>query len=160
MKSILAVATLIATLSLCNLANKVKPEATPEPEKQHSAANNRDAVLLELMKIENEMTTASLSGDISTLAQYVADDYSGAGADGRSQNKNQLLAATKPDKETKSWKITDAQLVSLDEEAAVLSYVQSQTFRNGRTARARIIDTFVKRDGRWQVKSEQQSLIR
>jgi hypothetical protein len=160
MKSILAVATLIATLSLCNLANKMKPEPTPEPQKQHSAANNREAVLLELMKIENEMTTASLNGDISTLAQYVADDYSGAGADGRSQNKNQLLAATKPDRETKSWKITDAQLVSLDEEAAVLSYVQSQTFKNGRTAKARIIDTFVKRDERWQVKSEQQSLIR
>ncbi len=160
MKSILAVATLIATLSLCNLADKVKPEVKPEPEKQHSGATSREGVLLELMKIENEMTTASLNGDISTLAQYVADDYSGAGADGRSQNKNQLLAATKADKQTKSWKITEAQLVSLDEEAAVLSYVQSQTFRNGTTARARIIDTFVKRDGRWLVKSEQQSLIR
>jgi len=160
MKSILAVATLIATLSLCNLADKIKPEAKSTPEKQHAASTDREAVLMELMKIENEITTASLNGDISTLAQYVADDYSGAGADGRTQNKNQLLAATKADRQTKSWKITDAQLVSLDEEAAVLSYVQSQTFRNGRTARARIIDTFVNRDGRWLVKSEQQSLIR
>jgi hypothetical protein len=160
MKSILAVATLIATLSLCNLANKVKPEATPEPGKQHAASNDRAAVLVELMQIENEVTTASYNGDISTLAQYVADDYSGAGADGRSQNKNQLLAATKPDKNTKSWKISDAQLVSLDEESAVLSYVQSQTLKNGTTARARVIDTFVRRDGRWLIKSEQQSLIR
>jgi hypothetical protein len=160
MKSILAVATLIAMLSLCNLTDKSKPETTPSPAKSNSAATDREAVLAELMKIENEMTTASLNGDIATLAPHIADDYSGAGADGRTQNKNQLLAATKPDRITRSWKITDAQLVSLDEESAVLSYVQSQTARNGRTASARVVDTFVKRNGRWLIKSEQQTLIR
>ena len=112
------------------------------------------------MKIEYEMTTASLNGDISTLAPNIAEDYSGTGFDGTIQNKNQLLSATKPDRITKSWKITDAQLVSFDNNSAVLSYVQSQTARNGRTARARITDTFVKRDGRWLVKSEQQTLMR
>jgi hypothetical protein len=160
MKSILAVATLIAMLSLCNLTDKSKPETTPSPAKSNSAATDREAVLAELMKIENEMTTASLDGDIATLAPHIADDYSGTGADGRTQNKNQLLAATKPDRITRSWKITDAQLVSLDEESAVLSYVQSQTARNGRTASARVVDTFVKRNGRWLIKSEQQTLIR
>ena len=160
MKSILAVATLIATLSLCNLADKSKPEATSSPERSHSAATDREAVLAELMKLEDEMTTASLNGDISTLAPHIADDYSGTGFDGRTQNKNQLLAATKPDRMTKSWKITDARLVSLDEDSAVLSYVQTQTARNGRSASARITDTFVKRNGQWLVKSEQQTLMR
>jgi hypothetical protein len=160
MKSILAVATLIATLSLCNLTDKAKPEATPSPDKAHSAATDREAVLVELMKIEYEMTTASLNGDISTLAPHIADDYSGTGFDSRTQNKNQVLAATKPDKTMKSWKITDAQLVSLDNDTAVLSYVQSQTSRSGRTVRARITDTFVKRDGRWLVKSKQQTLMK
>ena len=61
---------------------------------------------------------------------------------------------------TKSWKITDGQLTSLDENSAVLSYVQTQTARNGRSASARITDTFVKRNGQWLVKSEQQTLIR
>jgi hypothetical protein len=160
MKSILAVATLIAMLSLCNLTEKSKPNATPSPDKSSSAAKDREAVLDELMKIEYEMTTASLNGDISTLAPHIADDYSGTGFDGRTQNKNQLLAATKPDRVTKSWKITDAQLVSLDEDSAVLSYVQSQTAKNGQTAHARITDTFVKRDGHWLVKSEQQTLMK
>ena len=160
MKSILAVATLIAMLSLCNLTDKSKPEATPSPDKSRSAATDRAAVMDELMKLEQEMTTASLNGDISTLAPHIADDYSGTGFDGRTQNKNQLLSATKPDRITKSWKITDAQLVSLDDDSAVLSYIQSQTSRGGRTARARITDTFVKRDGRWLVKSEQQTLMK
>lgn len=160
MKSILAVATLIAMLSLCNLTDKAKPEATPSPDKSSSAATDREAVLVELMKIEYEMTTASLNGDISTLAPHIADDFSGTGFDGKVKNKNQALADIKPDRITKSWKITDAQLISYDGDSAVLSYVQTQTARNGRSASARVTDTFVKREGRWLVKSEQQTLMR
>jgi hypothetical protein len=160
MKSILAVAALMATLSLCNLSDKLKPEANPSPAKSTAASTDRNEVLQELLKIEKIMTDASLNGDIATLAPYIADDYSGAGIDGRSQNKNQLLAATKLEKNIKSWTITEAQLVSLDEESAVLNYLQSVTGRNGHTVRARVIDTFVRRDGRWQIKSEQQTLIR
>lgn len=160
MKSIFAVATLVAALSLCNLTDRTKPNATPSPDAASKAQADRQTVLAELLQIESDMTTASLNGDISTLAPHIADDYSGTGFDGRTQNKNQLLAATKPDRITKSWKITDAELVSFDGNSAVLSYVQSQTARNGRTARARISDTFVKRDGRWLVKSEQQTLMR
>ena len=160
MKSILAVATLMAMLALCNLSDKLKPEAKPSPQKSTSASTDRNEVLAELLKIEKIMTDASVNGDIATLAPYVADDYSGAGIDGRSQNKNQLLASTKPEKNIKSWTITEAQLVSLDDESAVLNYLQTVIGKNGRTARARVIDTFVRRDGHWQIKSEQQTLIR
>jgi hypothetical protein len=183
MKSILAVAGFIAVLSLCNLTDKSKPNAnsstsdTNSTETQKTATENdhqgqntssppgssgkdREAVTVELMKIEYELTTASFKGDISTLASYMADDYSGTGADGSTQNKNQVLATTKPDNMTKFWKITDGQLVSLSEDSAVLTYIQHQTLRNGQTFRARVTDTFVKRNGRWLVKSEQQTLIK
>lgn len=180
MNSLFAAALLIAILSLCNLTDKSKPtndsnsantnstenSATEKnhPDQSRSDSSNpatdRAALTVELMKLEYELTTASFAGDISTLASYVADDYSGTGADGRTQNKNQLLAATKPDKITKSWKITDGELVSATEDSAVLTYIQNQTLRDGRTFRARVTDTFVKRNGRWLVKSEQQTLIR
>jgi hypothetical protein len=180
MNSILAVVLLIAILSLCNLSNKSKPAdntnssnanstekrdtETGHPSQSNSSSSNpsndRAALTVELMKIEYDLTTASFAGDISTLASYVADDYSGTGADGKTQNKNQLLAATKPDKVTKSWKITEGELVSSSEDSAVLTYVQSQTLRDGRTFRARVTDTFVKRNGRWLVKSEQQTLMK
>jgi len=188
MNSILAAVVLIAILSLCNLTDKSKPtsnsnsENTNSAEKQKPVAEgdhgnegrsdssspptasnsgtDRAALTVELMKIEYEITTASFAGDISTLASYVADDYSGTGADGRTQNKNQLLASTKPDKITKSWKITEGELVSANEDSAVLTYIQTQTLRDGRTGRARVTDTFVKRNGRWLVKSEQQTLTR
>jgi hypothetical protein len=186
MNSILAAVVLIAILSLCNLSDKSKPtdntnssnanstekqDTEPGHPTQSSSnpgnpsnvgnpSNDRAALTVELMKIEYDLTTASFAGDISTLASYVADDYSGTGADGRTQNKNQLLASTKPDKITKSWKITEGELVSANEDSAVLTYIQTQTLRDGRTGRARVTDTFVKRNGRWLVKSEQQTLIR
>ena len=184
MKSILALAVLITVLSLCNLTDKSKPNANsnasntnsteaqnpagndhqsqspPNSSNSSSSATDREALTVELMKIEYELTTASFNGDISTLASYLADDYSGTGADGSTQNKNQVLAATKPDKITKSWKITEGELVSSSEDSAVLTYIQNQTLRDGRTFRARVTDTFVKRNGRWLVKSEQQTLMR
>jgi hypothetical protein len=164
MNSILAAALLIAMLSLCNLADKTKPEASSNSgnaeKNANTSASDRGTVLVELMKIEGIITQASLEGDISTLASYIADDYSGTGADGKTQDKNQVLADAKRDRITKSWKITDGQLVSYDGDSAVLTYVQSQTLRNGRTYSARVTDTFVKRNGRWLVSAEQQTLIR
>lgn len=164
MKSILAAALLVAVLSLCNLADKAKPDAESNQggptSNTSNPANDRVAVLVELMKIEEIATNASLNGDISKLAEYIADDYSGTGADGKTQDKNQVLAATRRDPNTRSWKISEGQLVSLDDNSAVLTYIQSQTMRNGRTHRARVTDTFVKRNGRWLIQSEQQTLMR
>ncbi len=164
MKSISAVVVLMATLSLCNLSDKLKPQANSNAPDKNAATPNpaadREAVTVELMKLEYEITTASINGDISTLASYIADNYVGTAYDGSMQNKNQLLASTKPDKLTKSWKITDAKLVSLSDDSAVLTYTQSQTSRSGRTARARITDTFVKQNGRWLVSAEQQTILK
>lgn len=168
MKSILAVAVIFAALSLCNLTDKSKPDANanvdrPAPANRAETSEpriDRVALTVELMKLEQELTNASFNGDISTLASYIADDYSGTGADGVTQNKNQLLSSTKPDKITKSWKITEGELISATEDSAVLAYIQSQTLKDGRTFRARVTDTFVKRNGRWLIKSEQQTLMR
>ena len=170
MKSVLALMALMATLSLCNLTKSKEtnnsspsdPKTSPaqnEPQKR-DPQSDRAALTVELMKIEYTITTASFAGDISTLASYMADDYSGTTADGTTQNKNQLLASTKPDKVTKSWKITDGQVVSSNEDSAVLNYIQQQTLKDGRTFSARVTDTFVKRDGRWLIKSEQATLVR
>lgn len=168
MKSILAVTALFAMLSLCNLSDKMKPAANSTPSNTNSnerrsetnPAADREAVKAELMKLENELTTASFNGDISVLARNMADNYVGTSADGTTQTKNQILSATKPDKMTKFWTITDAQLVSLSGDSAVLSYIQTQTLRNNQTYRARITDTFVKQGGRWLVSAEQQTLIK
>ena len=165
MKSILTIVGLILLLSLCNLSEKLKPAANSNTgqntgtEKQPPAMD-REAVISELMRLENEITTAGFNGDISVLARNMADNYVGTLADGSTQTKNQVLASTRPDKTTKSWAITDPQLVSLSEDSATLSYIQTQHTRNGQTFRARVTDTFVKQNGRWLVSAEQQTIMR
>ena len=171
MNSILAVALLIAVLSLCNLTDKSKPNdnsnsshANTSETRTTDAGNDpepdRAEVTVELMKIEYDLTTASYNGDISTLASFIHDDYLGTAPDGSTQTKNQVLAATKPDKLTKSWKISEGELVSLSKDSAVLTYIQSQTLKNGQTFRFRVTDTFVKEKGRWLIKSEQQTFLK
>ena len=170
----------IAAMSLCNLADKTKPEANSSSSNANTAQHrqtdrpansapnentqnreiDRAALTVELMKIEYDLTNASFNGDLSTLASFMADDYSGTSVDGSTQTKNQVLASTKPDKTTKSWEITDGEVVSATEDTAVLKYIQHQTLKNGQTYRARVSDTFVKRNGRWLIKSEQQTLMR
>src|SRR5260370_41458354 len=107
MKSIPAATLLIAILSLCNLTDRSKPNAnsnsanTNSTEKENTSGPNhpnqgnsnssnpakeREDLKVELMKIENDVTTARFAGDTSTLASYVADDYSGTDASGGTQN--------------------------------------------------------------------------
>lgn len=166
MNSILALALMIAILSLCNLTDKSKPAENDRQGQSTSKANSsdsatdREALTVELMKLEYVLTTASINGDISTLAPHIAENYVGTGADGKTQNKNELLSSTKADNRTKSWKITDARLVSFTDDSAVLTYIQSQTSWRGQTGRARITDTFIKENGQWLVQAEQQTLMR
>jgi hypothetical protein len=99
MKSILAITLLIATLSLCNLADKSKPETNSAPPNTNTAQKpeiDRVALTVELMRLEHELTTASFNGDISTLASFMADDYVGTNADGSTQNKNQVRPRPSP----------------------------------------------------------------
>ena len=159
MKSILAVAALVAALSLCNLSDKIKPEPTPTP-KTAASASDREAVLAELMKIETELTTASLEETFPPSLRTSPTTLSGTTFDGKVQNKNQVLADTKPQRAVKSWKITEAQLISFDGDSAVLSYLQTLTGRNGRIVHARITDTFVKEMAVGWLSLEQQTLMK
>lgn len=170
MKSILAFATLAAVMTFCNLFDKPQPssdagsseERSGKPQRPPTAkpTMDRETVKAELVKLENEMTEAALNGDITLLAKNTTDDFELTGVDGKVQNKNQALADIKREKNIKSWSITEAELVSFSEDSAVLRYIQNVTLKTGQSGRARVTDSFVKKDGRWLVKSEQQTMIR
>ena len=46
------------------------------------------------------------------------------------------------------------------EDSAVLAYTQNITLKTGQSGSARVTDSFVKVDGKWLVKSEQQTMIK
>jgi hypothetical protein len=133
-----------------------KPVAN-RPVKQ---APDRDAVKKQLVELANEIANAAKDGDVTYLAKVTTDDFQLTDVDGKVQNKNKALADVKEEKAIRSFDISDEQLVSLDEDSAVLSYTIKVTAKNGRSAKAKTIDNYVRSDGKWLLKSEQQTLIK
>lgn len=167
MQSFLAFSALALVLGFCNLTAGENPE--PRETRQSSPAQppptvqpalDRDSVRSELLGLVNDMTEASRNGDITFLAQNTTDDFEITGVDGKVQNKNKALADVKEEKSVRSWAITDPELVSLGEDSAVLRYTLNVTLKTGQSGRARITDSFVRLNGRWMLKSEQETMLK
>src|SRR5258706_11861044 len=164
MKSILAFAILAAVMYVCGIGEKqtgeTPPSNTSAAKSTTSSKPDKESVKAELLKLEEDMTQAALNGDITLLAKNTTDDFKLTGVDGKVQDKNEALAHVKQEKKTKAFSITDADLVSFSEDSAVLSYTQNVTLKTGQSGRAKVTDTFVKKDGRWMVKSEQATMMK
>ena len=131
------------------------PAATTTSAKTHADA----AVLAELKELESQMTNASIKGDKDIITRILADDYTGTGADGKFYNKTQTLYSTEAMPSVTSWSIDNPRLLSRGETSATLSAVI--TFRSGAgLERQQITDTFVRRDGRWQLLASQSTLLK
>ncbi len=163
MKSIFAFAILAVAMYICGIGEKQSGETTPSNAAQapaKSSKSDKESVKSELVKLEEEMTQAALNGDITLLAKNTTDDFKLTGVDGKVQDKNEALADVKKEKNIKSWTITDAELLSFSEDSAVLSYTQNVTLKTGQSGPARVTNSFVKKDGRWMIKSEQQTMMK
>jgi hypothetical protein len=162
MRALLAIA-ILAAMSLCGLLNNAgqdqapantsqAPKTTPKPDKE--------AVKAELLRIEEDLTKAAFDGDITQLVRNTTDDFKLTGVDGKVQTKNEALADVKKEKSLKNFSITDADLMSFSDDSATLAYTLNLTLKNGRSGKARVTDSFVKQDGKWLIKSEQQTMIK
>jgi hypothetical protein len=164
MKLILSIMPIAVAMAFCNLAERTSTPADQRPATNQSAplkqAPDRESVKSELVSIANNMAEASKDGDISFLAQNTTDDFELTDVQGKVQNKNKALADVKEERSIRSWAITNAELASFSDNDAVLKYVLSVTLKTGQSGRARITDTFVQQNGKWMLRSEQQTMIR
>lgn len=165
MKSILAFAILGAAMAICGIGDKADSGAAntgTAPGKTNTSPTKPDKQALtdELMKMESEIVAAAIDGDITLLARWTTDDFELTDIDGKVQNKNQALADVKKETAIKEVKISDPELLSFSEDSAVLRFTELVKAKNGRSAKVRITDSFVKKDGKWLIKSEQQTLMK
>lgn len=163
MKSVLAFAVLGAAMAICGIGDKPESGVANSVQlKSNSAPSKPDKQALtdELMKIESEIVAAVVDGDITLLARWTTDDFELTDIDGKVQNKNQALADVKKETAIKEVKISDPDLLSFSEDSAVLRYTELVKAKNGRSAKVRITDSFVKKDGKWLIRSQQQTLVK
>lgn len=156
----LVIGSVVANFVSDSKTSESKPAEAQSNATQSAAPHGDAAVLSELKELENQMTNASIKGDKETLGRILADDYTATGADGKFYNKMQTLYSTEPMPSVTSWSIDNARLLSRGETSATLSAVV--TFRSGTTnmERQQITDTFVRRDGRWQLLASQSTLLK
>lgn len=153
-------------MTFCNLSEKLKSGSQPGPATNQASntapvkAQDRDMVKNDLVHLVNDIASASVDGDIALLSKVTTDDFQQTDVEGKVQNKNQALADVKKEKTIKSWSITEAELTTITEDTAVLKYLLSLTLKNGRSGKARITDTFLKKDGNWLLRSSQQTMVR
>lgn len=167
MKLLAILGVLGFVFSFCNLSEKLSKAPDPAPGNSGQTTNtapakapDRDSVKNDLVRIANDMADASVEGDIATLSKNTTDDFELTDLNGKVQNKNEALADVKKERTIKSWTITEADLATLTDDTAVLKYLLSVTLKNGRSGKARITDTFMRKDDRWLLRSEQQTLVK
>jgi uncharacterized protein (TIGR02246 family) len=126
------------------------PAATEPPAEAAGAA-------AAVRKLEREWLDAYEKHDADAMDRIVADDFTITFPDGRVQTKPQLMAEIrlprKPDQPAPKFS-TEGVTARVYGETVVLTGTVITDLRRGGEAvrhRARYTDTYVRRDGRWQV---------
>ena len=162
MKLLLPFALIAAVWTVCGLGENKQTTSEEKPAANTAVkqAPDRDAVRKELVNVANRISTAAKDGDVTYLAKITTDDFQLTDIDGKVKAKNKVLAEIKEEKAVKSFEIVDDKLISFDENSAVLTYTLKVFGKNGRSAKAATTDTYVRQNGEWLLKSEQQTLLR
>ena len=129
--------------------------ATPEP------TPDKAAIEAELIKIENDWPRIIKEHDVATVRKIEADDAVFVYPDGSLGDKAQDVKDMEAGSlSADSWEILDLKVNVLDNDAAVVSgrnVVKGGKYKmpDGRTTdisgEYRVVDTFVRRNGQWQV---------
>lgn len=163
MKPILGIMICVVGLSLCNLT---KRPANTDPLNVNAPANTTPVVteseaLRQILVVEEQWKEAKRKGDADVLGRVFADEFSNADENGKTYTKAQWIAALAPgDPTLKTFKIDDAKMVSYGGNTATLTFNYTAFHTRGRSKRSRDTDTWVNREGRWQVLASQSTPLR
>lgn len=172
MKLVLMMALLVLSASSCSYSSSTttttNERSTPPPQSAAGSAgessataptpqpNDQAAVLRELIDVENRWKTAKYKGDLTTLNTIFADEFTNVAENGKTYTKAQWVALWKRGNPAiKSWNFSDERLESNDGNKATITFIYTTTDKRAKTSRVRDTDTFIKRDGRWQVLASQ-----
>lgn len=137
-----------------------RPPASPAPGAGSAAPDKKGEILRELVDVENRWKEAKFKGDVKTLEAIFADEFTNVAQNGKTYNKAEWIKVWKKgDPSIKSWKISDERLESTEGDKATITFTTTLEYKNSKVARSRDTDTFIKRDGRWQVVASQSSML-
>jgi hypothetical protein len=167
MKLVLPLALLALALSFCNLGKRARTNSDNANTETNTANHNsnsgtgEDVARLQLIAIEYQWKQAKAAADLATLQEVFADEFINTDDHGKTYNKTQWIEKFKGgEPQLKSWKISEEKLVSFGGNTATMTFTITYTLKRGADDRSRDTDTFVRRDGRWQVVASQSSPLK
>jgi ketosteroid isomerase-like protein len=108
----------------------------------------------EVRKLERAWLDAYEKKDVAAMNAIVADDFTITFSDGSMQTKPQIIEALKrPGNSTNKFRTENVESRSYGDTVILIGLVITDWTQNGekKTDRSRYTDTYVKRNGKWQV---------
>ena len=120
----------------------------PRPMQQTEADAERY-----IIECEGQWAASSASGDTTALQRFLADDFLGVDPDGSMYNKEGAISETKTGPKTFVSNHTNEVNVRFYGDTAVAQGSESWERRSGQPRYGRYVwtDTWVRRDGNWQI---------
>jgi ketosteroid isomerase-like protein len=120
----------------------------PEAAQQSQADSERY-----IIECEDQWAASTASGDISAVQRFIADDFLGVDPDGSMYNKEQAISETRTGPQTFLSNHTNEVKVRFYGETAVAQGSESWQRRSPEPRYGRYVwtDTWVRRNGQWQV---------
>ena len=124
---------------------------------RHARQSNLTRAEEEVRKLERQWLDAYEQNDAEAMDRIVADDFVITFPNGAMQSKPQLMAMIKaprrPSQPKMRFHTEDVRSRAYGDTVILIGRVVTQYERDGKTVaeRSRYTDTYVRRDGRWQV---------
>lgn len=151
MKRILSLVTLTVFAIFFSSCTAPEEKATASPAPSTALTENVEQVLT---KLERDWAEAIVKGDAATIDRLLADDFIATLWDGKSETKAQHIEAVK----SGAYKVESMNLdeikVHVFGDTAVVTLRQTEKSKtNGKDNSGwyRFTDTWIKRNGKWQV---------
>jgi hypothetical protein len=141
------------------------PTALPAPGGKEEPSKDDETLKKTLLTLEKAWLASDGKPDTDTYGQFLADDFVNFAPDGEKSDKASNLGAHMGYHVGADYKMSDVELIRLNEKAAVLTYkieyedISNATGKAGRKHNLRYFSTWVQRGGGWViVLTQSQSL--
>lgn len=123
---------------------------------------DKELVTKQLYDLEYAWCAADLKADKAAMERILASEFVVTNANGTKQNKQQYIAAMKPDEYYRTCTYSDFSLGQSANYAVIIGYntVRGRDANGAFTEKYKFTDTFVWRDGRWQATDSKSQLLK
>lgn len=160
MRVALAAVTLALMTAACTPSENTNTTSTTAPAATPAATPDTAAIVAEITKIENDFPRVIREKDGAAVRRVEADDVMLVYPDGTAGNKEQDIKDIEAGLMTfDGWDISDMKVNVIDSDTAVAGFLITVTNGTIKTpggtqnisGKYRVIDTFVRRNGQWQM---------